>query len=159
MLVRIDTFSSMVLNRNSFLLHASLLMPSSKRFKPSRLSILLRLPNEILQDVFVLSCNLDLLETCSELRRRLHDDRLLTQIVVRAFSRDSSCQIDQYDYLAHTFCENCRYGMLYFELWEEVERLKSWSSEKIGKTAPTDRLLKRTIIRTGILILYAPGRL
>jgi hypothetical protein len=68
---------------------------------------LLCMPLEIQSQIFLMSRNLYLLETCRKIRDRLTSDALFNELVLLAFSRDTSCEDDSAWMFASQICGIC----------------------------------------------------
>ena len=85
-------------------------------FKMSSLSRLELLPTELLQEVFILCCNLNLPRTSPHLSVALSSNHTKTRLVIRAFASQSSIPPDRklqsallrQQWLTHPFFKNCQ---------------------------------------------------
>jgi hypothetical protein len=73
-------------------------------------SILERLPNEILSEIYLISHNTSLLRTCRTIQNALATDVLFKQLALAAFDRSDLCERHQERAELHKNCTFCQQG-------------------------------------------------
>jgi len=74
-------------------------------------SILERLPNEILSEIYLISHNTSLLRTCRTIQNALATDILFKQLALAAFDRSDLCERHQERAEHHKNCAFCQQGV------------------------------------------------